>query len=72
MLSSLAGNSYSTITQLKENIWKMAFQDSLFDPSFLLAGIAYLNIATDIRGKAAAGFETTLTDPWEGFHPIRF
>jgi hypothetical protein len=42
----------------------MAFQDSLFDPSFLLAAIAYLEIATDIWGKAAAGFETTLTDPW--------
>jgi len=64
MLSSLAGNNYPTITQLKENIWKMAFQDSLFDPSFLLAGIAYLDIAADIWGKAAAGFETTLTDPW--------
>jgi lysophospholipase len=60
----LAGNNYPTITQLKENIWKMAFQDSLFDPSFLLAAIAYLEIATDIWGKAAAGFETTLTDPW--------
>jgi lysophospholipase len=64
LLSSMAGNNYPTITYLKEILWKQAFQDSLADPAFLLVAIAYAEIIADVFGKEAAGYRTTLTDPW--------
>jgi lysophospholipase len=64
LLSSFSGNNYPTISYLKENLWKQAFQDSLFDPDYLLAAVAYADIITDIAEKDLAGFHTTLTDPW--------
>jgi lysophospholipase len=64
LLSSLAGNNYPTVTYLKDNLWKQAFQDSLADPDFLLGAIAYAEIVAEILGKEAAGYRTTLTDPW--------
>jgi lysophospholipase len=63
-LSSLAGNNYPTITYLKDNLWKQALQDSLLDPAFLLVAVAYSEVTADILGKEAAGYPTTLTDPW--------
>jgi lysophospholipase len=64
LLSSLARNNYPTITYLKDSFWKHSFQDSLADPAFLLVAISYAEIVTDILGKEAAGYHTTLTDPW--------
>jgi lysophospholipase len=60
----LAGNNYPTITYLKDNLWKQAFQDSLLDPAFLQVAIAYAEVTADILGKEAAGYPTTFTDPW--------
>lgn len=64
LLSSFAGNNYPTISSLKNNLWKQAFQDSLLDPDYLLAAAAYVEVTNDILAKQAAGFPPTLTDPW--------
>jgi lysophospholipase len=64
LLSSFAGNNYPTITSLKEDLWKDAFQNSLLVPSFLFASNAYAKVIVDIQAKQAAGFLPTLTDPW--------
>lgn len=64
LLSSFAGNNYPTISSLKDNLWKQAFQDSLLDPKYLLAAVAYVEATNDILAKQAAGFPPTLTDPW--------
>ncbi|TAQ86171.1 hypothetical protein B7494_g5502 [Chlorociboria aeruginascens] len=64
LLSSFVGNNFPTISQLKESIWQTAFQDSLFVPEKLLVASAYFDVVTDIEEKNAAGFPTTLTDPW--------
>lgn len=63
-MSSFAGNNYPTITSLKDNIWKQAFQDSLLDPDFLLASVAYAEVVDDILAKQIEGFDPTLTDVW--------
>jgi lysophospholipase len=64
LLSSLAGNNYPTVTELKTSLWEQAFQDSLLDPEFLLAAVAYAKVVDDIIDKNEAGFPPTLTDPW--------
>ncbi|KAG0650083.1 Lysophospholipase 2 [Hyphodiscus hymeniophilus] len=64
LLSSFAGNNYPTISDLRDNLWGQAFQDSLLDPEVLLAAEAYIKVVDDILLKDAAGFHTTLTDPW--------
>ncbi|KAH8651887.1 lysophospholipase [Tricladium varicosporioides] len=64
MLSSLAGNNYPTISYLRDELWKEAIRDSLLDPSFLLAAVAYAGITSDILAKEAAGFDTTIIDPY--------
>jgi lysophospholipase len=64
LLSSLAGNNYPTVSYLRDNLWEMAFQDSLLDPAYLLVAAAYFQIVDDINDKEAAGYDTTLTDPW--------
>lgn len=64
MLSSFAGNNYPTISYLRDNLWEQAFQDSLLDPEYLLLADAYFDIVADILLKDAAGFDTTLTDPY--------
>lgn len=60
----MAGNNFPTITYLKDKFWKEALRDTLFDPDFLLAPAALLDIAADILEKDVAGFPTTITDPW--------
>ncbi|KAH7317691.1 lysophospholipase [Rhexocercosporidium sp. MPI-PUGE-AT-0058] len=64
LLSSLAGNNYPTVSYLKEALWKEAFRDSILDPGVLLVAVAYGEILSSVIKKEAAGFDTTLTDPW--------
>ncbi|KAI9683740.1 MAG: hypothetical protein M1822_005930 [Bathelium mastoideum] len=64
LLSSIAGNNWPTITELKTSLWETAFQDSLIDPDGLGVAIADAAVTVDISAKAAAGFDPTLTDPW--------
>lgn len=64
LLSSFAGNNYPTISSLQSKLWTQAFQDSLLDPAFLLAAVAYAEVTNDIVAKNDAGFPPTLTDPW--------
>ncbi|KAA8576077.1 hypothetical protein MFRU_009g00320 [Monilinia fructicola] len=63
-LSSLAGNNYPTVSHLRDNLWETAFQESLFDPQGILFTKAYAKIVAELLEKEAAGFHTTLTDPW--------
>ncbi|ESZ89919.1 lysophospholipase [Sclerotinia borealis F-4128] len=63
-LSSLAGNNYPTVSYLLDNLWGEAFSRSLFDPDGLLFVVAYAKIVGELLKKEAAGFHTTLTDPW--------
>lgn len=51
LLSSFAGNNYPTISTLSDELWKEAFRDSLLDPEFLLAAVAYAEIVDDIAAK---------------------
>ena len=64
LLSSLAGNDWPTVSSLKSSLWETAFENSLADPG----GLAVLGddaaITNDLIAKHAAGFHTTLTDPW--------
>jgi lysophospholipase len=64
LLSSLAGNDWPTVTSLKENLWKPAFEVSLLLPNNLLAAEAYPMVTRDIVAKEAAGYPPTLVDPW--------
>ncbi|KAF4630652.1 hypothetical protein G7Y89_g7491 [Cudoniella acicularis] len=64
MLTSLAGNNYPTISYLLNNLWKEALRDSILDPEFLLAAVAYTEIADDVFAKDAAGYDTTIVDPY--------
>ncbi|KAB8219533.1 lysophospholipase catalytic domain-containing protein [Aspergillus novoparasiticus] len=66
LLSSLAGNNYPTVTQLKNVLWVEGFQNGLLQPGGSDSG-AYEEIALDITEKRAAGFEITLTDPYGRF-----
>jgi lysophospholipase len=64
MLSSMAGNNWPTISSLTSSLWKVAFRDSLLDPSFLLAFISYAKIVANVVAKDAAGYDVSLTDIW--------
>jgi lysophospholipase len=64
LLSSFAGNNYPTITNLKDSLWKPAFQDSLLVPDNLLVFDAYGDVVDDLAAKQIQGFSPTLTDPW--------
>ncbi|KAF2097096.1 lysophospholipase [Rhizodiscina lignyota] len=64
LLSSIAGNNYPTVTNLKTTLWETAFQDSLLLPDNILAAAALTQITLDITAKEAAGFNISLTDPY--------
>lgn len=62
LLSSFAGNNYPTITSLRNNLWRAAFQNSLLLPNNILASEAYTAITNDVVSKDLAGFDPTLVD----------
>lgn len=64
LLSSFAGNNFPTISYLRDNLWREAFQNSLALPANLLAAEAYAEITKDLLAKQLAGYNVTLTDPW--------
>ena len=66
-LSSLAGNNWPTVSSLKIGLWEDAFQNSLLVPPILLsaAGLTvYAQVVEDIGTKQAAGYDTTIVDPY--------
>ncbi|KAH9825810.1 Lysophospholipase 2 [Teratosphaeria destructans] len=66
-LSSLAGNNWPTVTYLKTSLWQSAFQDSALLPANLLSisdDTEYVAVATDLAAKQAAGYKTTIVDPY--------
>ena len=66
-LSSLAANNWPTVTSLKTGLWEQAFQNSLLVPANLLSisGLTfYAQITADIAAKQAAGYDTTIVDPY--------
>ncbi|KIX92539.1 uncharacterized protein Z520_11715 [Fonsecaea multimorphosa CBS 102226] len=67
LLSSIAGNNFPTISSLQSNLWNTTIQDSLLAPEILLSPQAapiYSAVEADIQAKRAAGFQTTVIDPW--------
>ncbi|KAF2091721.1 lysophospholipase [Saccharata proteae CBS 121410] len=61
LLSSIIGNNWTTISELRDNLWTTAFEETLIG----YEGIGgELKIKADITAKDDAGFDTTLTDPW--------
>ena len=61
LLSSLAGNDYPTISDLKTNLWEKAFQDGLINLGHL-PGLIF-----DLYAKDKAGFPPTIVDVWGRF-----
>ncbi|GAB7339794.1 hypothetical protein MBLNU457_6343t1 [Dothideomycetes sp. NU457] len=64
LLSSIAGNNWTTISNLRDSLWEDAFQDSPILPSNYTAGIAYAEILIELDSKNDAGFPTTIVDPY--------
>lgn len=64
LLSSIAGNNYPTITNLKTNLYEPGLQSSLLVPANLLVAAAYTQITADVAAKQAAGYDVTLVDPY--------
>ena len=67
LLSSLAGNNYPTISQIQTTLWEPQLQASLIVPEILLSPAAapvYAAVEADIQAKAAAGYQTSIIDPW--------
>ncbi|KAK5293521.1 Lysophospholipase 1 [Exophiala xenobiotica] len=65
LLTSIAGNDWPTISELRDTLWEEAFQTSLLVPGNLLAaGPAYAAITADLAAKEAAGFPPTLVDAY--------
>lgn len=64
LLSSIVGNNYPTMTSLKNNLWEDAFQSPVLLPGGINAGAVTTAISIDILAKDAAGFQSTLTDPY--------
>ncbi|EMC99122.1 hypothetical protein BAUCODRAFT_392388 [Baudoinia panamericana UAMH 10762] len=66
-LSSLAGNNWPTVTYLRNNLWRQAFQNSALLPANLLSvsGLTeYAAVTADIAAKQAAGYQVTIVDPY--------
>ena len=66
-LSSLAGNNWPTVSSLRDGLWEQAFQNSLLVPANLLStsGLTfYAAITADLAAKQAAGYDTTIVDPY--------
>ncbi|KAL2825664.1 lysophospholipase [Aspergillus pseudoustus] len=64
LLSSFAGNNYPTISKLQEDLWEEALQNGLVTPENGNAPDIYKQVFADVAAKDAAGFDTTLTDPY--------
>ncbi|EME45652.1 hypothetical protein DOTSEDRAFT_52875 [Dothistroma septosporum NZE10] len=63
-LSSLAGNNWPTVSSLRDSLWEQAFQASLLLPANILASDEYAKVAVDLTAKKAAGFDSTIVDPY--------
>ncbi|KAK5174780.1 uncharacterized protein LTR77_001863 [Saxophila tyrrhenica] len=66
-LSSLAGNNWPTVTALKTGLWEDAFQNGLLVPANILSVddlTLYAQVSTDVVAKEAAGYDTTIVDPY--------
>lgn len=64
LTSSIAGNNWPTITQLKANHWEQGFLDTLLVPAELLSALAYDEIVNDIVAKGVAGYPPTIVDAY--------
>ncbi|MCJ1442232.1 MAG: hypothetical protein MMC23_002725 [Stictis urceolatum] len=64
LLSSLIGNDYPTVSSLRDQLWKPAFEDSLLLTQVLINAPQLTPVELDILAKQAAGFPPVLNDAW--------
>ncbi|GAM88947.1 hypothetical protein ANO11243_069810 [Dothideomycetidae sp. 11243] len=64
LLSSLAGNNWPTVSNLRDTLWADSLSHSLFLPGDLLFAIDDSLIINDLVAKSEAGFAPTIVDPW--------
>lgn len=64
MLSSMAGNNFPTVSNLKKSLWRDAFQDSVLEPGTLPTTWTYTKIWIDLKLKTAFGYGTTVVDAY--------
>ncbi|KAF2152798.1 lysophospholipase [Myriangium duriaei CBS 260.36] len=64
LLSSLIGNNWPTVSDLRDNLWGPNLANNLFLPGGSNATQNDKKIANDIGAKAKAGFPTTIADSW--------
>lgn len=62
LTGALAGNDWPTISSLTTSMWHQNFEDTLLDPDYLLASVAYTEIVADIIRKAKTGLGVSLAD----------
>ena len=66
-LSSLAGNNWPTVSELKNQLWIDSLDHSLLLPANLAsidAATEYPVITTELLAKQVAGYDLTLIDAW--------
>lgn len=63
-LSSLSGNNWPTISNLRDGLWESAFAASLLLPANIMNLDMYPELVADVVAKDAAGFDSTIVDPW--------
>lgn len=64
LLSSLVGNDYATVSELKDTLWADALEISFLDPKNLLTKAPYAALVMDIISKQVTGHHITIIDPW--------
>lgn len=64
LLSAFAAENWPTISSLREGVWDTQFAGGILNSSSEVTVNDYIEIASDIIGKAKAGYPISLTDPW--------
>lgn len=64
LLSSLMGNNWPRVTDLKTSLWYRTIGAGLLDPDQFLALVGYADIGASLAAKEVAGYEPTLIDAY--------
>lgn len=64
LLSSLVGNNWPTVSNLRDSLWTTALENTLLVPGGVAVAIDDSEIVSDLTAKDEAGFTPTLVDLW--------